>query len=95
MNLALPRAPAADWRLRSPALDDPRANSRAPINMATLIEKVLGGDPSGAVSEEHLADGSVRFRRGGKCVMARPNQAQNIDPFNASVFPKPRLLDRC
>ncbi len=95
LNLALPRAASAAWRQRSPALDDARANTRAPVNMATLIEKALGGDPYGAVSEEHLADGSVRFRRGRQCVVSRPNRAQNIDPFNGSVLPKPRLLDAC
>jgi hypothetical protein len=95
LNLVLPRAASAAWRQRSPALDDARANTRAPVNMATLIDKALGGDPYGAVSEEHLADGSVRFRRGSRCVISRPNQAQNIDPFNGSVLPKPRLLDTC
>jgi hypothetical protein len=95
LNLALPRAASAAWRQRSPVLDDARANTRAPVNMATLIDKALGGDPSGPIREEALADGSVRFRRGTQCVIARPNQAQNIDPFNGSVLPKPRLLDRC
>jgi hypothetical protein len=95
LNLALPRAASAAWRQRSPALDDARANTRAPVNLATLIDKALGGDPYGPTSEEHLADGSVRFRRGSQCVIARPNKAQNIDPFNGSVLPKPRLLDAC
>ena len=95
LNLALPRAASSAWRQRNPALDDARANSGAPVNMATSIARALGGDPYGAVSEEHLADGSVRFRRGGQCVVSRPNQAQKIDPFNGSALPKPRLLDRC
>lgn len=95
LNLALPRAAPAASRQRNPALDDVRANTWAPVNMAALIDKALGGDPDGAISEERLADGSVRFRRGMQCVISRPNQAQNIDPFNGSVLPKPRLLDRC
>jgi hypothetical protein len=95
LNLTLPRGATAAWRQRGPALDDARANTRAPGNMATLIAQALGGDPHGAISEEHLADGSVRFKRASQCVIARPNQAQNIDPFNGSVLPKPRLLDRC
>jgi hypothetical protein len=63
--------------------------------MAALIDQALGGDPRGPISEEPLADGSVRFRRGSQCVISRPNQAQNLDPYNGSVLPKPRLLDKC
>jgi hypothetical protein len=95
LNLSLPRGASAAWRQRNPALDDARANSRAPRTLATLVEQALGGDPSGPITEEALADGSVRFRRGSQCVIARPNQAQNLDPFNGSVLPKPRLIDRC
>ena len=94
LNLALPRAASAPWRQRNPALDDARANTPR-RTMETLIAQALGGDPYGAISEEHLADGSVRFRRGSQCVISRPNQAQNIDPYNGSVMPKPRLLDKC
>ncbi len=95
LNLILPRAASAPWRQRSPALDDARANTRVPVNLATLIDQALGGDPYGSISEEHLADGSVRFRRGRQCVIARPNQAQALDPYNSSFSPKPRLLDTC
>ncbi len=95
LNLSLPRAASAPWRTPNPVLDDARANTRAPVNMTTLIARALGGDPYGPISEEHLADGSVRLRRGSQCVVARPNQAQNIDPYNGSVLPKPRLLDKC
>jgi hypothetical protein len=95
LNFALPRAASAAWRQRSPALDDARANTRVAVNLATLVDQALGGDPNGPIREEPLADGSVRFRRGSQCVVARPNKAQNIDPFNGSVLPKPRLLDPC
>ena len=94
LNLTLPRAASAAWRQPNPALDEPRGN-RPPRTLETLIAQALGGDPNGPISEEHLADGSVRFRRGQQCVVSRPNQAQNIDPYNASVMPKPRLLDKC
>ena len=59
------------------------------------LAQALGGDPYGPISEEPLADGSIRFRRGGQCVISRPNQAQGLDPYNGSVLPKPRLLDQC
>jgi hypothetical protein len=95
LNLSLPRAASSAWRQRSPAVDDVRANTRTRANMATQIEAALGGDPEGPISEESLVDGSVRFRRGGQCVIARPNRAQNLDPFNSSFSPKARLLDKC
>lgn len=94
LNLVLPRAPQAPWRNgRNPALDDPRANTARVRTIEDRIAGVLGG--SDQITEEHLADGSVRFRRGPSCVIARPNRAQAIDPFNASVSPKPRLIDSC
>ena len=95
LNLTLPRGASAAWRQRNPALDDARANTRLPRNLATLVDQALGGNPNGPISEEHLADGSIRLRRGSQCVIARPNQAQNLDPFNGSVLPKPRLIDHC
>jgi hypothetical protein len=95
LNLALPRAASSAWRQRSPALDDARANTRTRPTMAALIDAALGGDVNGPISEEHLADGSVRFQRGSQCVIARPNRAQNLDPYNSSFLPKPRLIDKC
>lgn len=94
LNLILPRAASAAWRQRNPELDDARA-TRAPRGLEARIAQALGGDPNGAISEEQLADGSVRFRRSSQCVVARPNQAQNLDPYNSSLLPKPRLLDKC
>jgi hypothetical protein len=92
LNLALPRAASAAWRSRNPALDDPRANS-ARRSLESSIAAALGGGDQ--ITEEHLEDGSIRFRRGSQCVVARPNRAQQIDPFNSSVLPKPRLMEKC
>lgn len=92
LKLDLPRDRQAAWRQRHPGLDDPRANSTR-RSLEASIAAVLGG-VEGLV-EERLADGSVRFRRGTACVIARPSRAQALDPFNASVSPKPRPVEPC
>ena len=95
LNLALPRAASAPWRTRNPVLDDERANSN-PLARQTVearIAAVLGG--SDQVTEERLDDGRIRLRRGGQCVVAHPNRAERIDPFNSSVLPKLKGLEKC
>ena len=95
LNLALPRGASAPWRERNPALDDPRSSTRRPTGVENLTARVLGGDPNGPISEEPMADGSVRLRRGRACVIVRPNRSQAIDPYNSSYSPKPRVVDSC
>ncbi len=96
LNLALPRGPAATWRgpggVRNPALDDPRSNSARPT-LESRIAAALGG--SDQVTEYRLEDGSVRLKRGSRCVVVRPNRAGTLDPFNGSAQIRPRLLDSC
>ena len=95
LNLALPRAASAPWRTRNPVLDDERANSN-PLARQTVearIAAALGG--SDQVTEERLDDGRIRLRRGSQCVLAHPNRAERIDPFNSSVLPKLRGLEKC
>jgi hypothetical protein len=92
LNLELPRDAQAAWRRRNPALDDPRSNS-AKLSFEQRIVAALGGDDR--IVEEQLADGSVRFRRGTGCIIARPNRAQVLDPFNQSFSPKPRPVEAC
>ncbi|RVU46547.1 hypothetical protein [Rubrivivax rivuli] len=92
LNLALPRGASAPWRGRNPALDDPRSNT-PPLTLESRIAKALGGVDG--IQEFRLEDGSVRFKRGNSCVIARPNRASALDPFNASAQIRPRLLDRC
>lgn len=92
LNLTLPRDASAPWRQRSPALDDPRVHS-PPATLERRIAAALGG--SDRITQEHLDDGRVRFRRGSECVVANPNRAERIDPFNASVSPKPRPMEKC
>ncbi|KPF94113.1 hypothetical protein IP87_19845 [beta proteobacterium AAP121] len=92
LNLALPRSASAPWRARNPALDDPRSNT-PPQTLESRIAKALGGVDG--IEEFRLEDGSVRFKRGNSCVIARPNRAGALDPFNASAQIRPRLLDSC
>ena len=95
LNLALPRGASAPWRVRSPVLDDERANSNAAARQTieARIAAALGG--SDHVTEERLDDGRLRLRRGSQCVIAHPNRAERIDPFNSSVLPKLRGLEKC
>lgn len=95
LNLALPRGALAPWRQRNPALDDARANTRRPTHMAALIDRALGGDADGPITEEALSDGSRRFRRGSRCVVIHPSQTQRLDPFHSSFSPKPGVVDSC
>ncbi len=92
LNLALPRSASAPWRSRNPALDDPRSNT-PPLTLESRIAKALGGVDG--IQEFRMEDGSVRFKRGNSCVIARPNRAGALDPFNASAQIRPRLLDSC
>lgn len=92
LNLTLPRGASAPWRQRHPALD----GARVPRPGATLegrIAAALGG--SDRITQERLDDGRIRFRRGSECVIAHPNRAERIDPFNASVSPKARPVEKC
>lgn len=89
LRLDLPRAAALP---RSPALDDPRAN-RARPTLESQIAAALGGD--GAWSEEHVAEGVTRYRRGRECVEVRETRDVALDPFNQSVKHKPRQAGNC
>lgn len=92
LNLNLPRDAWAPWRQRNPALEAPRVH-RPPATLESRIAAALGG--SDHITQEHLEGGRIRFRRGTECVVANPNHAEGIDPFNASVSPKPRLMEPC
>ncbi len=95
LNLHLPRGASAPWRTRNPVLDDERANTN-PAARQTLearIAAALGG--SDQITEERLDDGRIRLRRGNQCVVSHPNRAERLDPFNASVLPKLRGLEKC
>ena len=93
LNLALPVSPSAPWRQRHPARDDPRSNS-VPRTLESRLAAAMAGS-EGRTTQEVLADGSLRLRRGADCVVAHPNRAESLEPFNASVLPKPRMVQRC
>ncbi|HQC96195.1 MAG TPA: hypothetical protein PK306_10850 [Aquabacterium sp.] len=92
LNLALPRGAVAPWRGRNPALDDAHSNTPRSTLEARMAKELGGPDH---IVEERLGDGSVRFRRGDACVVVRPNQAERLDPWNASVLPKARGVEKC
>jgi hypothetical protein len=92
LNLALPRGASAPWRGLNPALTDPRSNTPPPTVESGIAQALGGADK---IEQFVMADGSVRFKRGNSCVIARPNRAGALDPFNASAQIRPRLLDRC
>ena len=95
LDLRLPRGASAPWRARNPVLDDERANTNpaARQTIEARIAAALGG--SDQITEERLDDGRIRLRRGRQCVVAHPNRAERLDPFNASVLPKLRGLEKC
>jgi hypothetical protein len=92
LDLRLPRAASEPWRAHNPALGDPRSNS-ARATIESRIADVLGG--SDQVTMERLDDGRLRLRRGSNCVVVHPNRAERLDPFNTSVMPKPRGVEKC
>ncbi len=89
--LDLPRGTSAPRR--NPALDDPRSNT-ARANFESRLAAALGNG-AGAITEERLADGTVRLRRGHQCVLVRPSRQAAIDPFNEAVSPKMRGVESC
>jgi len=92
LNLALPRGASAPWRGRNPALDDPRSNTPR-ATLETRLAEALGGTDQ--ITEERLDDGRLRLRRGNSCVVVHPNRAERLDPWNASVLPKMRGVEKC
>jgi hypothetical protein len=92
LNLALPRGASAPWRDRHPGRDDPRTNTPR-ATLESRIAAALGGVEG--ITEEQLEDGIMRFRRGTQCVLVHPNRAERLDPWNKSVSPKMRGVEKC
>lgn len=92
LNLALPNAASAPGWRRHPGLDDPRANTAR----ATLESRIAGathGDERWL--EERLDDDRMRFRRGSTCIEVHRTRDAQLDPFNQSVRPTPRMRRPC
>ncbi|WP_320421649.1 hypothetical protein [Roseateles agri] len=92
LNLALPPAPSASQPWRNPALADPRANTQR-ADYAARMADTLGTDTS--LREQQLSNGTTRFRQGTECVEVSESRIGNIDPFNNSMRPTPRVAHPC
>lgn len=94
LRLELPRGTAT--ARRPPALDDPRANS-APRTLEARIAEATGAtvDTGGAWTEEPMADGLLRVRRGRECWIVAPNRDHQLDPFNQGAVAKLRSARPC
>ena len=76
LDLTLPRQPHAPWRERNPALDDPRSNTRPPAAVEARIAAALG---DGRWQVERLDHDRVRYRSGGRCIIAPRSRAGQIE----------------
>jgi hypothetical protein len=76
LDLTLPRQPQAPWRERSPALDDPRSNTRPPATVEARIAAALG---DGRWQVERLDHDRVRYRSGSRCIMATRSRAGQLE----------------
>jgi len=74
------------------ARDDPRANSSRGSSEQRMA-RTLGTDQ--VLREGVLPDGTRSFRRGRDCVLARPARESQLNPYNQSMNPTPRLIDDC
>lgn len=93
LKLALPAAAAASApSMRSQALNDPRANS-ARKTIETRAAQAMGGDQQ--IIEEPMGDGRMRLRRGSKCAEVHLARSGQLEPFDESVRPTPRLVKPC
>ncbi len=73
------------------ALNEPRANSARP----TVESRIADAVGSESQTEEYRGDGVYRYRKGSSCIDMLPNRAGQLDPFDASVGPKPRSIKPC
>jgi hypothetical protein len=94
LNLNLPRSrPGTAAAPPNPALQPGPGRASS---IEARLQRLLGGQGAGGpLTEERLADGSLRLRRGADCVVVRPNRGAVLDPFNQSVSPSPRTVDDC
>lgn len=74
------------------ARDDPRANTSR-IGSEDRMARTLGTDLT--LRESVTPDGTRYFRRGRDCVVARPAREGQLNPFNQSTRPTPRLVEKC
>ena len=74
------------------AREDPRANTSR-LGSEQRLSRTLGTDLT--LRESVDPNGTRTFRRGADCVVARPARESQLNPFNQSMQPTPRLVDKC
>ena len=74
------------------ARDDPRANTSR-LGSEERMARTLGTDLT--LRESVDPNGTRTFRRGTDCVVARPARESQLNPFNQSMHPTPRLVEKC
>ncbi|WP_284614658.1 hypothetical protein [Aquabacterium humicola] len=74
------------------AIDDPRVRS-APLSGDERLAQAIGTDLR--LRESTEPDGTRRFQRGKDCVVARQAREAQLNPFNQSTRPTPRLVTGC
>lgn len=92
LNLTLPRGDGATWRRVNPALV--RADLERPTR---TIESFVAGamlSGHGPWTEERVDPDTIRLRRGELCVVIKRPRIDHLDPYNASVSPKPWMVSQ-
>ena len=92
LDLRLPRAASAVPPPSAQATSDPRSNS-ARKSFGEVLAGRLGSDDRWI--EEARGDGRLRVRKGASCVDVRPARGAELNPFDQSVRPIPRLVEAC
>ncbi len=92
LDLRLPRAPSGAPPPSAQATIDPRSNS-ARKSFSDVLAAKLGSDDRWI--EDARGDGRLRVRKGASCVDVRPTRGAELNPFDQSVRPIPRLVEAC
>lgn len=90
--LVIPSQGLARGTRRHPALDDARAN-RPLESPGERFARTLGTDDR--IVEEQRGEGRHRVRQGTSCVDVKVGRDAQLDPFNQSYRPTPRLAGPC
>jgi hypothetical protein len=93
LDLTAPRALAAPAQrsMRNQALNDPRSNSVKPT-VETRVAAVAGTPD---MEEERMDATRLRIRQFGRCIEVHVSRNAQIDPWNQSVQPTPKLVKPC
>ena len=92
LDLRLPRAASGAQPPSAQATNDPRSNSERK-SFGDVLAGALGSDDK--LIEEARGDGRLRVRKGASCVDVRPARGAELNPFEQSVRPIPRLVEAC